>query len=430
MALDHERKSGDWHALEGRFGLASVQHLLRGHDEPRIYNAVAMVHPTGLSLGHELLGAMGAAGYTKEQARLGALGELVERYSAAIFDSRDLVFASEDELGSDARGLAAFGDVDPSARALADFPLPPWRRDTKVHWVEAQSLTSGAKRFVPANLVYVPWTPGDGRQVFLPAYSTGQACHTDRDRAVLSGLCEVVERDAFMISWLRKLELPEVRYLEDPELSELYRRHFAGCPLRMRVFDMTLDIELPSMICFAEGRSNGKAFLAVGAATRPTAREATRKALLEAAQTATWCHHLMHDRSEWQPLRDGSNLREFEHHVRLYCDPGMRSELAFLLEGVRTAPPRPEPSTVPSLAGCIERVAARGLEPLVVDLAPRAIRSLGFHVVKVLIPGAVPLTADSRFPQTSSHRLVEAPRRAGYRVDPGRALNPAPHPFP
>ncbi|ASI21550.1 YcaO-like family protein [Aeromonas salmonicida] len=40
-------------------------------------------------------------------------------------------------------------------------------------------------------------------------YSTGLACHTTLDAATYSGLCELIERDAYSCYWLTGALLPK-----------------------------------------------------------------------------------------------------------------------------------------------------------------------------------------------------------------------------
>jgi len=56
---------------------------------------------------------------------------------------------------------------------------------------------------------------------------------------------------------------------------------------------------------------------------------------------------------------------------------------------------------------------------------------LGLHVVKVFVPGAVPLHPDHRYPWLGHRRLYDVPVSLGWRGDRAapEELNPMPHPF-
>lgn len=421
--------------MTGRIGLIrTCKTLLMSAGEPRIHAVSAIPTNTRLYMGSEISGDTGAAGFSHEHALMGAIGECIERYCCAYIDRNKLVVASQDELGPEAIGFDEFAIHEP-AQYDANFPFSPYRADRPISWAEGRSLITGARRFVPASLVHVPYMPRDRADFLCLAVSSGQACHTDRDQAILTGLYEVVERDAFMIAWLRRLPLPQVDYLADPECAAVYERHFAGCDLEFRVYDMTLDLAIPSMLCVVEGRSARGPIIGTGAATRVSPRDAVIKSLLEAAQDMIWCRDLVRRRADWRPAPDFSNVVTFEDHVRLYCEPEMKAHLSFLYETPRRAGVdaaagaslRHDPAA--ALARCLDLLRAAGIECVLVDTTTPEVAAAGFHAPKVLIPGLVPLVGDHRYPMNGSPRLRTVPEKLGYH-DAFAGLNPTPHPFP
>ena len=419
--------------LLGRMGLIRVcKSILRGHGEPRLFSVTAIPAKTSFYMGNDIAGEAGAVGFTYEQAVQGAIGECVERYSCAVYDPDALVYASKEELGDEAVGMDAFTIHAPEQYDQPRWPFARWTPDKRIRWTEGKSLTTGQRRYIPACLVYVPYLPAKGEDILCLSVSSGQSCHTDRMRALLTGLYEVVERDAFMISWLRRLRLPRVDYLADPEVAAVYNRYFGGCELEFHVFDMTLDIRIPSYVCFAEGRSHRGPIIGMGASTRLSQREALTKAILEAAQDMVWCRDLIRRKADWRPEPGWTNIRDFEDHVRLYCEPDMRPALSFLLDSpARTkldpAPDR-ERSSEEMLTWCVDHLRDLGLEAIVVDTTAPDVASAGFYSPKIFIPGTVPLTAVHRLQALGSPRLRAVPPKMPY--ESSEDFNPFPHPFP
>lgn len=289
-------------------------------------------------------------------------------------------------------------------------------------------------RHVPACLVYIPYRWQERGDFLTLSVSSGNASHTEPDRARVTGLCEVVERDAFMITWLRKLRLPRVAYLEDPVLAALYERHFAGCHMTFHVFDMTLDLGLPTYLCLVEGRSERGNFVGMGASTRPSPRAAITKALLEAAQDMVWCRDLLRRKPVFRPEPDWSNIRDFEDRVRLYCEPDMMPHVGFLLDTPRHAKVRPEPEGLTTaqdeLAFSVRLLEDHGLEAIEIDQTAPDVAAAGYFAPKIMIPGTVPLAAVHTLPQNGSPRLWTVPAKVGYDADAYEGLNPIPHLFP
>jgi ribosomal protein S12 methylthiotransferase accessory factor len=112
----------------------------------------------------------------------------------------------------------------------------------------------------------------------------------------------------------------------------------------------------------------------------------------------------------------------------------MLVHLDFLLQTERRVeidPTSAPPKTVAlALEQALAAVDAAGFDVLETDLTTRDIAELGLHVVKVIVPGLVPLTADHRFPALASPRFRDVPRRLGLADDGAFEFNPIPHPFP
>lgn len=99
-------------------------------------------------------------------------------------------------------------------------------------------------------------------------------------------------------------------------------------------------------------------------------------------------------------------------------------------------PGAPEPVADLSalLTATVDRLAAAGLEVVTVDQTePGLRRSLGLHCVRVVVPGALPMTFGHVNRRTRGlPRLLEVPHRLGRTDRPLRHedLSLHPHPFP
>jgi ribosomal protein S12 methylthiotransferase accessory factor len=82
---------------------------------------------------------------------------------------------------------------------------------------------------------------------------------------------------------------------------------------------------------------------------------------------------------------------------------------------------------------CVEMLREAGKEVVVVDITTPDIRDVGLHVVRVLIPGLVPLHGNHSFQYLGAPRLHEIPYIMGWDKQgwtPEAGLNRMPHPFP
>jgi ribosomal protein S12 methylthiotransferase accessory factor len=423
--------------LIGRCGLISqVQDLHVYPGNPRLFFCAATL------AGRENTGSIhlpqhyNAVGFTQEEAAAAAIGEAIERHCCASWAWDNLIYCSQRELGNErAIGMDRFAMYRDDVYEAPPFPVVRWTPDSPCHWVKAKSLLREGVYYLPATMVL---SAGHelcqaGSELFAECVTSGGACHTDPDMAVLSGLWEVIERDAFMITWLRRINPCRIDYAADPELGKIYEQCFAGSNLHVSAFEITLDIRVPTMLVVGSGTTPAGQFWAVGAAARLSKRDAALKALKEAAQCAAWARELVATQPDWRPAANFINVIAFEHHVRLFCEPEMGRHLSFILDTPCRADLDAHFScldTWESLRRSVDYVRQRGLEPFVVDLTSPEIAELGFTVVKVLVPGMVPLTAVHAMPALAARRLVEVPEYVGRPHFTGPEFNPIPHPFP
>jgi ribosomal protein S12 methylthiotransferase accessory factor len=95
-------------------------------------------------------------------------------------------------------------------------------------------------------------------------------------------------------------------------------------------------------------------------------------------------------------------------------------------------PAAPEPDVLNQLRSCLQALEKAGLEVLVVDVTLPEIADAGLSVVRVIIPGMIPLTHGQQHRCQGGRRLYRTPQLMGYvdRETTEDELNPIPHPFP
>ncbi len=153
------------------------------------------------------------ASVRREVAASKAIGEAIERYCAAIFDVEELPLVAYRE--------APFPCIAPHEFALysreqydsPDFPWSPFDKDTRIRWTAATDLATGVPCYVPASRVYMPYLYyiDTGDVPIDQPISTGLACQMSSAEAIRAAISEVVERDAFLITWQAMLAPPRIR---------------------------------------------------------------------------------------------------------------------------------------------------------------------------------------------------------------------------
>ncbi len=410
--------------------------------DPAIFSAGTVSSQLSLSQRIANPAKAGGAGESLEASLAAAIGEAVERYSMLFYDRAQMVLASFRDLGA----LAVSPDLARlhSSEQVAD---PRWKgklgyfdEDTRLRWVWGWSLTHDRPRLVPAALVYLGYDYGADETNVGRNASSGLAAGLTREAAILSGIYEVVERDAFALSWFFRQARSRV-VLDDEALRAGLLADFGltNPGVSIEVFDVTFDIPVSSMLAILRRPTEFGPALCLGAASRLSPTQAARKCLLELGQGLPYLRVLTAEGKQWVTRDDYADLTSFDHHFMLY---NTRPELAATaFDFYRTASPEAL-STIPDRAAgtlkadverCVALLAEAGHEVIVVDLTTPDLREVGFSAVRVVIPGLVPLHGDHNLPYLGSSRLRELPWRLGWvsrERDPLTTLNPLPHPFP
>lgn len=420
--------------VHGRTGLVNdLVELQVDAGEPNLHFFAAQLPDLAGWLGFSYKERSSGAGRTRQECIGATLGEAIERYASAVsIAEAELITSSWQELKHEAVDPRLFAAYAPEQYA-GSWPYAKPDIESSVRWVRGRSLTTGKDTWVPAQYVFLPYQSNPGESVFLLHTSTGLACAEDPERATLSALLEVIERDAFMIHWLARLSAPRVDWDSDPGLAQEMSRRYLRPGLSYHVFDITTDIGVPCCFAAVIEDCSQRAAMTVGAAARLDGRVAAEKAIMECVQTRAWLRQMVQTEGPRQ-FASYDDVHNFEDHVHLWGNPEMLKQLDFLLSNQTQVPvqyPCPSKDLSDQIQWVVSRLAQRDLEAIVVDVTPSDIRSLGLTVVRAVVPGAIPLSADHRYQALGGKRLYEVPAVLGYRAPKTLAdFNPIPHPFP
>ncbi len=369
----------------------------------------------------------GGSAFTREESRARALGEAVERFCAAVYDERTLVLDCQRNLAPEA--------IDPSTVALFSaaqyrepgFAFQPFTEQTRITWTRGYSLLRRAPTLVPAALVYRPYWPVEDEAAIGDFPTTGLACGDSLADAILRGLYETVERDAIMITWLNRLPGRRVsldRLAPSTDEGSPWAR-LAGRGLHVR--DITTDVAIPTRLAVLVDRSGPRVFVTVGAAAHHHADRASEKAVAEALALRPAVEHVLG--SSACP----DTVRTLEDHLTFFSDTARLHEARVsprrpaLRE--RGRPPTAARDPLMQLRTALRALEERGLDAIVVDVTLPEVLQAGLRVVRVIVPGLIPLTFGHRYVAKGGQRLYTVPVSLGYARPAEVDLNPAPHPF-
>jgi ribosomal protein S12 methylthiotransferase accessory factor len=411
--------------------------LARATDEARLVGFGALVADPLDPVGQRPTGHSGGSHWFREAARAAALGESVERYSASYLPAERLVLATAAELDGDVVAPESFALFHPRQYAAKAFPFVPFMRDARVRWTRGFSLPDGRPVWLPAQLVYLPLPGANGDEALIGyATSSGVACASTPEEAILSGLCELIERDAFMLAWTNRLSLPLLDWSADDRLRTLDEQYFAPSGLRYAAVDLGAFFGVPAALGVVHGTPGELGALGVGAGCGPTIAVAWRKALAEAFDVRA---HVRDALFEDPSLlgRPAEDIGSFDDHIFFYGDEPRATVAAFLdaspeRRSTLDVDPVPGANVLELIEAVVGRLAERGVAAYAADVTSPDVAESGLSVMRVVCPQLCALDVVDRARFLGGTRLYEAAFDAGLLPGPlGLAdLNPDPHPFP
>ncbi len=364
---------------------------------------VSQLHPVPHSLSDvdiegwaavpEPFSAGGTSGGTD---RVAAVAEALERYAAA---------RSPLEIVTDGWcwPLEHFSLHTVEQRVHPNYRYRKGYVDTK--YTRAWTLPGNEPVRVPAGLVGLDETYG------LPATSSGLAAGPSTSSALLRATQELVERDAFTITWLHSLA-PNRIPVELPNGAQAFDLTPAYSPHPVVAVAGSLPIA-------------GKPRPTLGLACRARSEDAIRKAYEEWVQGTVFVEVWL-ARNGDAPVDE---VTDFDKHAAYYATHPAEWDALPWWNGIETEPPDDAQAhgTEAELTELVHALSDHDIRLAYRELTTPELSAVGLHCVRVLSPDLAPLHADHRRPHIGG-RTSELDWRYPH-ASPGVFPNPAPHPL-
>lgn len=418
------KRTRDVHALMTAF--ASVEHEGRRRDLPGVGRTLDFA-----------------------KSQLAAIAEALERYGGQhALGKRTAVRGTYRQLQAQALDPTTLGLYTPQQYALPSCRFVPYHPDLICDWVWGYSFGQQRPLLVPefyayyAHLDYHP---------FVFECSNGCALGSCLEEAILYGMLEVLERDAFLLTWYGRLGVPrlDISSIPSQRIRWLIERMEYSSGYAITVYDTTLLHG--AACCWVMGvdelQRAGFPRMLCAAGSHLVPEQAILSALLELASTLPYKQpqeerfqqQLQHARTM---LDDPLRVEQMEDHSTLYMLPEAFTRLEFLMQTPRRQTYQEAFAHMPlhdfsldlteDVSRLIAYYQAQAIDTIVVDQTTPEHRECGFHCAKVIMPGMLPMTFGHQYRRVSGFtRLAEWPVLMGYRTEPllDVDVNPYPHPF-
>ncbi len=376
------------------------------------------------SLRRSLRSKSAGKGSTREQSRVSALCEAIERYSGArqgdeirvrrrfveFLGDGEAIHPNDVQLFSD-RQLDDAKSINAKGHPYNVVP-PRLDPEAEIDWTPVWSLTQQRHRYFPTSMLF-SMAPEQRAPMDLIADSNGCAAGNTLEEAILQGFYELAERDAFAIWWYNRLQVPAVDLASfDDEYLAAAKDYYASRGREFWVLDVTSDIKIPAFVALSRRTNAQSEDIIYGAGAHADPRVAALRAVCELNQCLSWLPRP--DRSGDRPVIDDPLALWWWKTARLAeCDwlapaEGEPHRKAADYPTMEAADARDD------VDACRAIVEAKGMEFLVLD---QTRPDVGMPVARVIVPGMrhfwerlapgrlydVPVSLGRR-----THRLAEA----------------------
>lgn len=360
------------------------------------------------------------SGFGQAAADLRTLGEAIERYCLAAYDTAGFLYQRVGEPNEATLAPAVFDKRSPADRQDAGT-------SEELPWTMGTALQTGEPTLLPAALVYLPFEPLPQ----CPPTSTGAAAGTGYASACLRAVCEVVEREAIAVGFYNRVPFPRVDRSTVPDrVRRLLDRVETG-QRQVHLLDATFDAPFPTVLALVTDLEHRPA-VSLGANCAVRGERAVEGAILEALQSREYGRDVVRgtDRSVDRPITT------LEDRAVFWADPERLEDITCWTSGDSVVPlhsgesgsgDRDSAST--ALSSFIQYLRERDLRCPIVDITTPDVAECGFRVVKAVGVEFHPLPLDERRQMFGGDRLHRLPITHGPLEAPPVVQERIPHPF-
>ena len=223
----------------------------------------------------------GGTGITKDHAKASAMMEGFERYSAEKQDGDEVIVANIKEISE--RGEY----IDPVSLNLPKDFKKENIEEMQLEWSIAKDIISDEEFYIPTNAIYHPYLHDNQVQSLFKSNTNGLASGNVLEEAILHGMLEVIERDAWSIFELTHKNYAQIDLdsIESETVNDILEK-FESEGIKIKLMDFTADVKIPTIAASADDTVTKDAgLLTLGMGTHLDPEVAILRALTEVAQS-------------------------------------------------------------------------------------------------------------------------------------------------
>jgi len=354
----------------------------------------------------QALNIAGGGGFTEIEALLSCCGEIAERYCSSFTDKEDIE-GSYNELKAKYNIINPefFNHFSKKQYTEKEFPFQKITKDSPLIWTKTLKNTK-EEIYLPAFAIYLPFNNYERGGKHFFSMSTGLSCAESVEKASIKGILEIIERDAFTNFWINQLSPPIIKLPNNDKYNNL-KKIFKFQNIQYIILDITSDFGIPTIATFSFGNSSFGYVASLGLACDFTYYGAIKKSLIENAQGRISVAFNRKTMGKKEYRKDFLDVMSFKDHSYLYSTKKeLKNKINFIEKGDKIDLNNQRNKNKFTLKELIKMINKKGYNIYFKDLTTKDIEtSVGFKVVRSVIPGLTQLHGIHAYPFLGSEKL-------------------------
>lgn len=312
-------------------------------------------------------------GLTKEQCKISAIMEGIERYCAEERNNRDIILKK-----SIAELRTNYNIVEPKELNILNQSIS---ENDEIEWILGYDLIAKSEVYIPAANVCYPYNFRKHKYP-LRNYTTGLAAGNTYLEALFHGLCEVIERDAAAMNIIFKKGISvDIHTIKNKTIRKIIERITKTEGLKLYVkYITTEEINVPVFqVLIDDTFLRNPLYISGGYGAHPNKEIALINALNEAILSrAGTISGGREDLEKFLKAKENFSYEEYKEKYRYWFD----QEKTINFENIES---EDLPTILDDMSLCVERLVNAGFDKIIfVNLKKR---NIDVPVIKMLVPG-------------------------------------------
>ncbi len=388
---------------------------------------------------NELVGGFGRDSNLNNSKLISILEGLERYYTSSNKEKKDYRYFSYVELNNSPLKHLSHKEFESFLGKKVDI-------NKCMSWVKAKNAYSKEEVLLPRQIIeYFDENSEFLKERVFFNTSSGSSLGSTIEEAILFGLFELIERDAFLVYWHGRLKprMVELSSILDNDIQRLLGIiTLEG--YEIRIFDITTEIGIPVFWTYITGTKEHQFSTFTAAGSHLNFRDALRASLVECISSLGVYSNMYYDDTEIkyreELAKDYSKVSEMDDHFKLYAHPEMKNQFSFVndckvivyddlvQEYDNNLEMLKENSIELLLDAVIKKFKQYYGELYYYNFESTYLRNIGLYAVRVFSPNLLPMTFGSDNQIFSRDRISRFVNYKNCQWD-GK-LNKLPHPFP